>query len=66
MRDKHNVKIRRWPDNFLKAYEKAWLEVVAEESAKDALFKKVADSYFAYRKDFKVWLEAQKLEATYQ
>jgi TRAP-type mannitol/chloroaromatic compound transport system substrate-binding protein len=66
MRDKHNVKIRRWPDNFLKAYEKAWLEVVAEESAKDALFKKVADSYFSYRKDFKVWLEAQKLEATYQ
>jgi len=66
MADKHGVIVKRWPDSFLKAYEKAWLEVVAEESAKDPLFKKVADSYFGFRKKYKVWLDAQKLESTYQ
>jgi len=66
MVDKHNVIIKRWPNSFLKAYEKAWLEVVAEESAKDQLFKKVADSYFGFRKEYKIWLDAQQLDATYQ
>ena len=64
--DKYGVKVRRWPDSILAAYEKAWLEVVAEESAKDPLFKKVADSYYGFRKQYKVWLDAQKLEPTYQ
>jgi TRAP-type mannitol/chloroaromatic compound transport system substrate-binding protein len=64
--EKKGVQRKRWPDSFLKAYEQAWLEVVQEESAKDPLFKKVADSYFTYRKNFKVWLDAQKMEPTYQ
>ena len=34
MRDKHKVQIKRWPDDALKAYEKAWLDVLKEESAK--------------------------------
>jgi TRAP-type mannitol/chloroaromatic compound transport system substrate-binding protein len=65
MADKHAVKVRRWPDSTLAAYEKAWNEVVAEESAKDPLFKKVADSYFGFRKQYQVWLSAQKVEPTY-
>jgi len=65
MADKHGVKIRRWPDATLAAFEKAWNEVVAEESAKDPLFKKVSESYFGFRKNYKVWLDSQKLEATY-
>ena len=65
MVDEHGVKIRRWPDSFLAAYEKAWNEVVAEESAKDPLFKKVANSVYDFRKKYRIWREAQHLEASY-
>lgn len=66
MHDKHKVEIKRWPDNVLAAYEKAWLEVINEQSAKDPLFKKVADHYLAFRKKYAIWGEAQALKATYQ
>jgi len=63
---KYGVTNRRWPDDVLKVLEAAWLEVVAESSAKDPLFKKVADSYFDYRKNYKIWGDAQAMKATYQ
>jgi TRAP-type mannitol/chloroaromatic compound transport system substrate-binding protein len=66
MRDKHKVVNRRWSDDDLKAFEKAWLEVLAEESAKDPLFKKVADNYLAWREEYRIWGEAQALKSTYQ
>jgi TRAP-type mannitol/chloroaromatic compound transport system substrate-binding protein len=66
MKDKHGVSNRRWSDETLKTLEKAWLEVLAEESAKDALFKKVADSYLAWRETYKIWGDAQALKATYR
>ena len=50
--EKHGVKVKRWSDEDLAAFEKAWLEVLAEELAKDPLFKKVADHYLDYRKKF--------------
>src|SRR5262249_17960883 len=62
--EKHGVQIRRWSDEDLAAFEKAWLEVLAEESAKDRLFKKVADHYLAYRKKFAVWGNSQQMKAT--
>ena len=65
MQEKHGVTIHRWKDDQLAVFEKAWLEVVAEESAKDALFKEFADSYFAFRNGFKIWGDAQALKATY-
>jgi TRAP-type mannitol/chloroaromatic compound transport system substrate-binding protein len=65
MQDKHGVKIHRWKDDQLAVFEKAWREVVAEESANDALFKEFADSYFAFRNAFKLWGDAQALKATY-
>jgi len=46
-------------------FEKAWFEVVKEESAKDPLFKKVADSFYAFRKHYKIWGEAQSIKPTY-
>jgi TRAP-type mannitol/chloroaromatic compound transport system substrate-binding protein len=49
------VSIHIWPDATLKAMEAKWNEVLAEESAKDATFKRVADSYLAFRKDFADW-----------
>jgi TRAP-type mannitol/chloroaromatic compound transport system substrate-binding protein len=66
MRDKHQVQVKRWPDNMLKAYETAWLEVLKEESASDPLFKKVADHYLAFRKNYAIWGESQVLKPTYQ
>jgi TRAP-type mannitol/chloroaromatic compound transport system substrate-binding protein len=65
MQEKHGVIVKRWDDDTLAAFETAWREVVAEQSAKDEVFKKVADSYFAFRADYKVWKDAQSLKATY-
>ena len=66
MKDKHKVNNRRWSDDDLRQFEKGWLEVLEAESAKDPLFKKVADNYFAWRKVYKIWGDAQELKNTYQ
>jgi TRAP-type mannitol/chloroaromatic compound transport system substrate-binding protein len=66
MRDKYKVQIKRWSDSDLAAFEKAWLEVITEESAKDPVFKKIADNYLAYRAKYSVWGESQVLKPTYQ
>ena len=65
MQAKHGVQIKRWSDEDLATIEKAWLEVLKEESAKDPLFKKVADHYLDYRKKYAVWGKAQILKPTY-
>lgn len=65
MLEKHGVTNKRWGDEELAAFEQAWNEVLAEESANDPLFKKVADSYLAWRKTYKTWGDAQSLNATY-
>jgi TRAP-type mannitol/chloroaromatic compound transport system substrate-binding protein len=65
MKAKHGVVNRRWSDDDLKAFEKAWIEVLKEESAKDPLFKKVADNYLAWRETYKIWGDAQELKNTY-
>jgi len=65
MRDKHKVQIKRWTDEQIASFEKAWLEVIAEESAKDPLFKKIADDYLEFRKKYAVWGEAQTMKPTY-
>ncbi len=62
---KYGVKNRRWTDEQLAAFENAWREVVVEQSAKDPLFKKVADNFYAFREKYKVWGESQQLNATY-
>jgi TRAP-type mannitol/chloroaromatic compound transport system substrate-binding protein len=65
MRDKHKVNVKRWSDKDLAAFEKAWLEVIQEESAKDPLFKKVADHYLDYRKKYAIWGDSQFMKPTY-
>jgi TRAP-type mannitol/chloroaromatic compound transport system substrate-binding protein len=65
MRDKHKVQVKRWSDKDLAAFEKAWLEVIQEESAKDPLFKKVADHYLDFRKKYAIWGDAQVVKPTY-
>src|SRR5436309_2193588 len=65
MRDKYKVQVKRWDDATLAAFEKAWLEVIKEESAKDATFKKVADHYLDFRKRYAIWGDAQVMKPTY-
>ena len=65
MRDKHKVQVKRWDDKDLAAFEKAWLEVIEEESAKDPLFKKVADHYLDFRKKYAIWGDSQAMKPTY-
>jgi TRAP-type mannitol/chloroaromatic compound transport system substrate-binding protein len=65
MQEKHKVEIRRWSDADLAAIEKAWHEVVEEESARDPVFKKVADHYLAFRKRYAIWGDAQVVKPTY-
>jgi TRAP-type mannitol/chloroaromatic compound transport system substrate-binding protein len=66
MRDKYKVQVKRWPDDMLKEYERVWLEVIKEESATDPLFKKVADHFLAYRKEYAIWGTSQVMKPTYQ
>jgi TRAP-type mannitol/chloroaromatic compound transport system substrate-binding protein len=65
MKSQYGVTNRRWTDDELAAFEKAWLEVIEEQSAADPVFKKVADSYLAWRKEYKPWADAQALKNTY-
>jgi TRAP-type mannitol/chloroaromatic compound transport system substrate-binding protein len=57
MRDKHGVKIKTWPPEIMKAYEKAWTEVAAEEAGKNPNFKRVWDSYSKFRAEYALWRE---------
>ena len=66
MVEKHGVQVRRWDDGLLAKLELAWLEVVEEESADDPVFKKITDSYLAFRKLYRIWGDAQSLKGTYQ
>lgn len=53
--EKEGVTAAKVPDDLLKAFQKAANEVVAEESAKDAMFKKVADSMTAFQTKNRKW-----------
>ena len=65
MGEKYGVTTRRWTDEQLAVFEKAWNEVLAEDSAKDPLFKRVAESYTEFRKLYAKWGAAQALKPTY-
>ncbi len=65
MGDKYGVQTKRWTDDQLGVFEKAWNEVLAEDAVKDPLFKEVADSYTAFRKTYAKWGAAQNMQATY-
>jgi TRAP-type mannitol/chloroaromatic compound transport system substrate-binding protein len=65
MQQKHKVQIKRWKDEDIAVFEKTWLEVIKEESAKDPLFKRIADDYLAFRKKYAIWGDAQMMKPTY-
>lgn len=51
------VTLHKWTPEQLKQYEAAWLEVATEEAAKDPVFKRVWDSYRAFRAEYAVWTD---------
>ncbi|MGQ0664425.1 MAG: TRAP transporter substrate-binding protein [Pseudomonadota bacterium] len=51
------VNFHVWSPEILAAMEKAWNEVVAEESAKSPDFRRVWASYAKFRADYKIWKE---------
>lgn len=53
---KRGVNNMYWNEEMLAAFQKAWNEVVDEQS-KDPFFKKVYDNMQAFREDYKYWSE---------
>jgi TRAP-type mannitol/chloroaromatic compound transport system substrate-binding protein len=49
------VVLKRWPPAVLVTLEKTWNEVVAEESARNPNFKRVYESYAAFRDNYSIW-----------
>lgn len=49
------VSIHRWSPEFLQRFEKAWEEVVADLAAKNPTFRRVWDSYAAFRAEYAAW-----------
>ena len=49
------VKIHRWSQEILDTLEKAWLEVVEEESARNEDFKRSWESLSTFRKNIETW-----------
>ena len=52
------VQLKKWSPETIAAFEKAWNEVVQEESASNPNFKKVHDSFSKFRKDYAVWRDS--------
>lgn len=65
MQTKHGVIVHRWRDDQLAVFEEKWNEVVVEESAKDPYFKEVAENFYAFRKNYSIWGDAQSMNSTY-
>jgi TRAP-type mannitol/chloroaromatic compound transport system substrate-binding protein len=65
MVEESGVEVHRWADDQLAAFEEAWQAVIEEQSDTDPVFKKVADSYQAFRTVYKTWGDAQFLRSTY-
>lgn len=51
------VTLETWPDDVLEALEVAWLEVAAEESAKDEEFRRAWESLSKFRTEYAIWRE---------
>ncbi len=51
------VTIHRWPPEMLEELNTAWSEVAGELAASNPNFKKVWDSFSAFREEYKIWNE---------
>ena len=64
LKEEHKVEVLPFPDDVIKALKGFTNEVLEEESAKDAEFKKVYEAYSAFSKDHDGWNVLS--EAAYQ
>lgn len=62
--EQNGVIVKYWSNDMLSLFEKTWNEVAAEQSSKDAFFKKVWDDMTAFRKDYDFWQENAFLPRT--
>jgi TRAP-type mannitol/chloroaromatic compound transport system substrate-binding protein len=49
------VQIRRWAPEIIAAMESAWNEVAEDEAARNPNFRRIYDSYHAFRADYAIW-----------
>jgi TRAP-type mannitol/chloroaromatic compound transport system substrate-binding protein len=49
------AKIHDWPPALLTVFEKKWGEVAAAENARNPNFRKIWDSYSAFRENYAIW-----------
>ncbi|MCK4587646.1 MAG: ABC transporter substrate-binding protein, partial [Gammaproteobacteria bacterium] len=64
LKDKHKVQVYAFPDEVITALHNMTKEVLEEESAKDADFKRIYEAYQAFMVDNDGWSELS--EAAYQ
>ena len=64
MKEKYGVTNRRWGDDTLATLEGHWIAVLEEKAAEDETWKKIADSYLAWRKLYRIWGDAQALKGS--
>ena len=64
--EKEGVKLRQFNKTMLDAFSKASKEVIAEESAKDPMFKKVHDSMAAFQNKNRAWHDLGFLPRDYK
>lgn len=53
--EKHGVNIKQWDQEFLDAFEAAWLEVAQELAAEDEYFAEVWADLEEFREGYKTW-----------
>ena len=53
--ENNGVIIKQWSPEMLAAFEGAWEEVAAEQSAADPFFKKVLDDMNGFRDGYDLW-----------
>jgi TRAP-type mannitol/chloroaromatic compound transport system substrate-binding protein len=58
---KNGVKLRSYSKDIMSAAYKAAMQLYADESAKNAAFKKIADAYFKYQKEENQWFGVAEL-----
>jgi TRAP-type mannitol/chloroaromatic compound transport system substrate-binding protein len=49
------VQLKRWPLEILISFQNTWKEVAMEESARNPNFKRVYESYAAFRENYAIW-----------
>lgn len=64
LKDQHNVQVYAFPDEVIKALHNMTKEVLEEESAKDADFKRIYEAYKTFMADNDGWSKLS--EAAYQ